>query len=143
MSQEIQFEHTFFYREVPPSPILRPALNVRIFASGGQVDLIAVLDSGAEYCLFNGTRAASLGIDLVAGQQIAMSSLGGTFPAYLHAIEVEIGGIRLRIQAAFSERHISRELLGRHTLFDQTIWGIREYRQEIYFSADPNRATTP
>jgi hypothetical protein len=137
VSQKIQFEHTFFYKEIPGYPGQRPALNVTIVAPGGQDDVIALLDSGAEYCLFNGTRAASLGIELSAGSRIEMGSLGGSFPAYLHWIEIEIGGVRFGIEAAFSERHIKREVLGRHGLFEKTIWGIREYRQEMYFSAQP------
>jgi len=71
------------------------------------------------------------------GEPITLWTLSGAVPGYLHRIGIEIDGLRFSIDAVFSLNQISRELLGRHTLFEQVTWGIRESQQEIYFSPKP------
>ncbi len=66
-----------------------------------------------------------------------MSSLGGALDGYLHPIALEIEGTRFEAEVVFSAGSISRELLGRHSVFEQMTWGLRESLQEIYFSPRP------
>jgi hypothetical protein len=101
------------------------------------VEVRVALDSGAQYCLFDGHRAGVLGIDLMEGSKIALSTLAGIIPGYLHRIVIEIEGSRFTVDAVFSLNPIPREVLGRHTLFEQVTWGVRESQQEIYFSPKP------
>jgi hypothetical protein len=104
--------------------------------SGYHVVLVT-FDPGAQYCLFDGSRAADIGIDLLEGREIALSSLGGSVKGYLHSIVLEIEGSLFNADVVFSLNPIPRELLGRHTLFEQVTWGLRESRREIYFSPRP------
>jgi len=71
------------------------------------------------------------------GHRIRLSTMGGEVPAYLHEIRIEIEEHSFRVEVAFSSGPVRRELLGRHSLFEQTIWCVRESRQEIYFSPKP------
>ena len=98
---------------------------------------MALFDIGSQYCLFNGSLALGIGISLLEGKPIVLSSLGGQVQGYLHRINVEIQGFRFAVDAVFSLNPIRRELLGRHSLFEQVTWGLRESQQEIYFSPKP------
>jgi hypothetical protein len=93
-----------------------PAVPVGLFGPGGVDDTVALFDTGSSYCLFNGTRATTLGLNLMDGRPIRIATLTGGFTAYLHEIVLEIEGHRLRVEAAFSSGPVRREVLGRHSL---------------------------
>jgi hypothetical protein len=131
LSLSIEFERIIAYDKGVP------AIYVRLIGAGGEDEALAVFDTGAQYSLFKGVRAPGLGISLLEGRRISLSSLGGTLQGYLHRIEIEIEGFRFPVDAVFSLNHIPREILGRHTLFEQVTWGLRESQQEIYFSPKP------
>jgi predicted aspartyl protease len=137
VNQTIPFEYTIPYRTLAPWFTAFPALPVTLIGPSGRDQAIAILDTGAGYCLFNGTRAGTLGLDLMEGCRIRLSTMGGEVAAYLHEIGMEIEGHSFQIEVAFSSGPVRRELLGRHTLFERTIRCIRESRQEIYFSPKP------
>lgn len=119
----VSFDHEFHYRELPGLGV-RPALAVGIIGPAGQQDTIAIIDSAAEYSLFNGVRARPIGLDLETGRQIRLGSLGGGLDARLFRITLEILGSRFDCEVAFSEQHISRELLGMNELFDRIRLGL-------------------
>lgn len=114
-----------------------PAVPVTLFGPGSEEQGLPILDTGAAHCLFNGERANRIGLDLLSGRPLRLSLLTGSLTSYLHEIVLEIEGHRFLVEAAFSSGPIRRELLGRHSLFEQTTWAIRESRQEIYFSPRP------
>ena len=131
MSRSIQFERTISYDKGVP------ATYIRLIGPDGEDEALAVFDTGAQYCLFKGGRAPGIGISLMEGRRISLSSLGGEIVGYLHRIDIEIEGSRFKVEAVFSLNYIPREILGRHTLFEQVTWGLRESQQEIYFSPKP------
>jgi hypothetical protein len=59
--------------------------------------------------LFDGRRAKSIGLDLMAGKSVPLAALSGTLPARLHAVTLEILGSRLECEVAFSECEIGRD----------------------------------
>ena len=137
MNYNIQFEHVIPYRAVPLRTGLFPALFVGLIGPGGQDDSLVILDTGAEYSIFNGSRASALGLNLLAGQRVTVSSLGGSVEGYIHPIVLEIEGSQFQTEVVFSLNRIPRELLGRSSVFRQVTWGLRESRQEMYFSPRP------
>lgn len=137
MNHNIHFEHVIPYRAVPPGTDLFPAFFVGLIGPAGQEDALVILDTGAEYSIFNGSRASALGLDLLNGQRVTLSSLGGQLTGHIHRIVLEIEGSRFNAEVLFSLNTIPRELLGRHTLFEQMRWGLRESRHEVYFSPRP------
>ena len=131
MSQEIHFEHIVAYHQDTP------AFHLKLFGPKGFNEVLVTFDTGSQYSLFDGGRAGDIGIDLLEGKEITLSSLGGAVKGYLHRVALEIEGSRFAADVVFSLNPIPRELLGRHTLFEQTTWGLRESRREIYFSPRP------
>jgi hypothetical protein len=131
LSYSFQFDHVIPYDKGAP------ATYVRLIGPGGQDEVLALLDTGSQYCLFQGVRALGLGLSLLDGRPILLSSLAGDLQGYLHRIIIEIEGALFSVDAVFSLNPIPRELLGRHTLFEQITWGLRESQQEIYFSPRP------
>ena len=133
MSPRIDFSHEFQYRELGQD-LFFPALDVTLIGpNDAEEDLIAIIDTGAKYCLFNGLRAASIGLDLTAGRREVLNSLTGQLIAWVHTVSLEILGARFQCEVAFSEQQIPRELLGRHTLFTQVRFGFREGISTGYF----------
>jgi hypothetical protein len=131
VSRSFEFEQTLPYFQGTP------AIHVRLIGPRGNEEVLALVDSGSQYCLFNGSRALGIGLQLLEGRPIVLSSLGGHVHGYLHWVEIEIQGSRFSVEAIFSLNPIQREILGRHTLFEQVTWGLRESQQEIYFSPQP------
>jgi len=132
MSPRVDFDHEFQYRDFGQDSFF-PALDVTLIGPTGEEDLIVIIDTGAKYCLFSGLRAAPIGIDLIAGRREILSGLAGKLTAWIHQVHLEILGTRFECEAAFSEQHIPRELLGRHTLFTQVRIGFREGISTGYF----------
>lgn len=131
MSPRIDFDHEFQYRYF--GNLFLPALEVTLVGPADEDDLLAIVDTGATYCLFNGVRAAAIGLELGAGRLEQLAGLAGGLMARIHAVTLEIADHRFDCEVAFSEQEIDRELLGRHTLFRQVRFGFREGMSTAYF----------
>lgn len=131
MSPRIDFEHEFQYRYF--GNLFLPALEVTLIGPVDEDELLAIVDTGATFCLFNGVRAAAIGLELSAGRLENLAGLAGGLLARIHAVTLEIAGYRFDCEVAFSEQEIERELLGRQTLFNQVRFGFREGMSLAYF----------
>ena len=131
MNHRLSFAHEFQFRYLQHD--FFPVLDVTLIGPSGEDDLIAIIDTGAKYCFFNGVRAASIGIELGAGRLEVLSGLSGPLMARIHKVDLQILGTRFQCEVAFSEQPIARELLGRHTLFNQVCLGFREGLSVGYF----------
>jgi len=136
-SFRISFDHELQYKEVPGLPSIYPALVVGLLGPSGQEDLLAIVDSGARYCFFDGRRAKSIGLDLTSGKQIKLTGLSGELRAWLHHVTLEIEGSKFDCEVAFSDGAIARELLGRSGLFSQIRLALREGQSCFYFHPAP------
>ncbi len=71
----------YLKRSDPPDPnapwISRPILPVRLFNGGNHLDFLALVDSGADYSLFNVEIATALGIDLSSARSFKTFGIGG------------------------------------------------------------------
>lgn len=135
----ISFSHHFRYRLIPrvSSSLLFPALPIGLIGPRGQEDLLAIVDTGAAYSLFDGNRAAAIGLDLMSGIPIRLGGLAGSLLARLHRVTLEIFGSWFDCEVAFSEQQIERELLGRHQLFNMARFAFREGISLGYFHPEP------
>lgn len=133
------FDNEFQYRSLPglDPAMLFPALPVGLIGPGGAEDLLALVDTGATYSLFNGKRAKSIGLDLLHGKPIQLAGLSGALPARLHRVTLEILSCRIDCEVALSESEIRRELLGRYQLFSRVRFGFREGLSAGYFHPQP------
>jgi len=135
MSYQIDFLHELQYRDLGHG--FFPVLDLTVIGPTNAVDLLAVIDTGAQYSLFNGARAALIGLDLTAGKRVILGGLAGRMIAWLHQVDLEILGARFRCEVAFSEQPIPRELLGRHTVFKQIRIAFREGTSCVYLDPSP------
>jgi len=120
----------------PPTPF--PMVSVKLIGHHGQMaDTYALLDSGADSCLFHANWAKAIGLDLYAGRY---DNLGGIDPksrleVYYHRISLIIGTMKVRCDVAFSKdmgEDMNDQLVGRHIVFNQMRFAIRQKALSVY-----------
>jgi hypothetical protein len=145
----LEFLYCRTYKLLPDSRGLRfvdtPVIQVILSKDNHKSNpIFAIVDSGAEHCLFSFSIGTFLGIDVFAGEEIRLGSLGAVEPmkAYLHNVEMEVltyeeeDGVpwRFSTRVAFSTSNIPRNILGREGFFKHAHVGFVEMEQKIYLS---------
>ena len=83
--------------------ILKPLIPVVLRFQGRKVKLFALVDSGADACLFPRGVADDLGIDVREGTRIDFTGIGGMPAAfYFHEVEILFGEHQVRTRVGFS-----------------------------------------
>src|SRR3970040_1155120 len=103
----------FKYRKIPdlghPSKkwVSRPYLTVSLCHGTSHKDVLCLIDSGADYCLFHSSIADELGIDMRAGweKKFGGISAGEPVQAYMHTISMQIQGFAemFQFEAGFAD----------------------------------------
>jgi len=132
------------YRTSDGPDITRPIIRVLMHnprdVHATSIACEALVDSGADFCVFSGEIADLLGIDITAGQQQLVSGVvaGESRPVYFHAIEIIVGpyghALRLPIWAGFMPdlANNGHGLLGRHGFFSGlTFVKFRDHDAEL------------
>jgi len=97
--------------------IYRPIIRISIKYQS-ELDLLAYLDSGSDFCLFPAEVGELIGIDSKSGIASSVTGVGGQeCPVYYHSVEIAIGGHKKKIKAGFGE-FITIPLLGQIGFFD-------------------------
>jgi predicted aspartyl protease len=114
------------------SPNIEVTLTVR--SSEKSYNFRAVVDTGADYCVFQPDIAEVLGIELAAGSEISIgNAAGSTFKAYGHEVELEYCGIRFSTMVYFADvPQFRRNLLGRVGWLDQFRIAIVHHDSSLY-----------
>ncbi|MBU0534073.1 MAG: retropepsin-like domain-containing protein [Candidatus Omnitrophica bacterium] len=82
--------------------IIKPLIPIRLRYQKNFVDIYALIDSGADDCLFNAEIGAKLGIDITSGEENSYRGITGQSTiAYFHKIEIEVGGWKHPCYAGF------------------------------------------
>lgn len=116
----------FPYIKVPtvdPSKkwISRPIISVMLIGSKRSVIVDALIDSGADKCLFHSDLAEEIGLDLQKGKQEIFSGITGKqITAFNHKINLQILGIHEKIEliAGFADAPGVFAILGQEGFFD-------------------------
>lgn len=120
----------FKYKKIPLNQklplfgfsILRPIIPVHLFGSGDKINYEVLLDSGADTCIFDGSIGELLGLDVASGTPIQFSGVQNAKAgrAYLHDVDLSIGGHKISIPGIFSFDLSSRGygILGQKGFFD-------------------------
>jgi hypothetical protein len=103
--------------------------------SSASVEAVAELDSGAEYSLYDGLLASTIGLDLLNGKEFVFGLAdGSSFSArILPVVIVEDSLGRFPLGLRFSIGPIRRNILGRD-FFDLVQIGFREHHSEVYLT---------
>lgn len=131
MSESIDFEEAYFY-DVTKVGISIP-VSLRI---GDEFEgLLANVDTGSTYCIFERLHGEALGIDIESGLPIEMGTVTGSFRAYGHEMTMNILGIESIATVYFAESELfDRNVLGRIGWLDQLKLGIVEHDGKLLLS---------
>jgi len=98
--------------------IYYPIVPLKLIHHGLELITDALIDSGANVSVFQGSISDYFGIDLFKGERIFLQGIGGRIAAYRHYIDIEIGDFSFRSIIAFSTEMIPHvNILGRHDFF--------------------------
>lgn len=115
--------------------ILRPVIPVDITAGNITAGYAALIDSGADFCIFDGEFGEVLGLDVRAGKRLPFGGVQAheSSQAYLHEITLAVGGIQSRTVVGFSYDIAPRGygLLGQKGFFDVFVVQFDLLKEEI------------
>ncbi len=115
--------------------ILRPIIPIRIVGQNNAIKYNVLVDSGADFCIFDAEIGEYLGINVRSGTEITfggIQSLGGA-KAYIHRINMEVGGHPFRAEVGFSYdiAKSGHGILGQKGFFDLFIVKFDLQKTEI------------
>ena len=104
------------------SHILKPIIPIGIASKDGSFDYNALIDSGADFSIFDSQIAQVLGLDLESGIPVSFGGVqdAGIAKAYLHEITLIVGGNKYKTLVGFSD-DIAKHgfaILGQKGFFD-------------------------
>src|SRR5947209_455072 len=96
--------HTFKYQTIGRSKLPRPFIPLTLRYHHRSVKTKALVDSGADFCLFDGQLLDLLApdVDLNTLEKISLSGVGGTATGYVTHIEIGVDNSFFSIPAVFS-----------------------------------------
>lgn len=121
-------------------PVIPITLYNPISSVAPSVGYHALVDSGADFCVFSAEIADMLHIDIETGERHAMSGAlaGDGRPVYFHPIDITVGpygsALRIPIWAGFMQdlRGTGYGVLGRHSFFNGlTFIKFRDHLSEL------------
>ena len=75
--------------------VLRPVIPIKVKCQEKEITYHALIDSGADFCIFHAQIGESIGINIKEGKKLKFFGVtGGKQEAYFHHILIEIGGTR-------------------------------------------------
>lgn len=115
--------------------ILKPIVPVQITAGREVIRYAALIDSGADFCIFDGQIGEYLGLDVRAGRREVFGGIQerGGAEAFLHNISISIGGWKYGIDAGFSYDIAQHGfgILGQKGFFDLFVVKFDLLKEEI------------
>jgi len=114
-----------------------PLVSIRLATNRKHETIWALIDSGADCCVFSAEIADLLDIDLTTGRELPLSGfVGGDSPAWLHQINLTLAGYPgININAAFTNSDKPElSILGQAGFFDNFQIRFQRYKDliEIY-----------
>lgn len=83
--------------------LLRPVIQIDFETKDGGFGYLALIDSGADYCLFHGSIGEQLGLDVKKGKALAFYGTSGKQQiAYFHKIRFSVAGKEIETLVGFS-----------------------------------------
>ena len=113
----------------------KPAVRAILMCAGKAAACEAYIDSGATVCLFQRELADDLGLHLLSGERVRLSTLTGPISAYGHEVTLQCGELSFETTVYFSAEYgLPRNLLGKFGFLQQTRFGLVDYDEQIYLS---------
>ena len=97
-----------------------------------QVEVYALIDSGATTSIFRPEVAEELDLEIEKGEEIYLTGVGGRIKGYLHRLKIEVAGKQFTCPIIFSyEYTVSLTLLGREGFFRNFIIVFDEKKKRV------------
>jgi hypothetical protein len=97
--------------------------------------LVANIDTGASFCIFQREYAEAIGIAVESGLRQIVLTATGPFETFGHELEISCLGKRHSAMVYFAmQRAFNRNVLGRRGWIDHYRLGIIDYDQTLYLS---------
>ncbi|HSP62935.1 MAG TPA: retropepsin-like aspartic protease [Pyrinomonadaceae bacterium] len=108
-------------------------LQVTLFNGTKRQQIVCLVDSGADECLFHASIARSLGIDVESGRYKEFDGIAGGIEAYIHPVEIQIQDFaeQVKIEAGFTESEGVHAILGQAGFFENFRICFARYRRRI------------
>jgi predicted aspartyl protease len=137
----------FPYQRVPSADpnaswVLMPLLKVRLSYNGKNININALVDSGAASSLFHSSIATALGLDLTSGiKQEFFGISGHSVEAYFHLVKFQIIGsaVEQEIAIGFTDSDGVGALLGQSDFFQRHQVKFERYKEQMEIKAVSNR----
>lgn len=114
--------------------ILRPVIPIEISHKNETVNYEVLVDSGADYCIFDAQVADVLSIDIKEGEKHEVAGITGEIkPLYFYPVNIKVGGWSYKINAGFL-RKIGRYgygVVGQKGFFDIFVVKFDLFKEEI------------
>jgi len=100
--------------------VLRPIIPIRLINGNECIDTDALIDSGADDCIFWGEFGDAIELNVVEGKECEYRGLGGQkIKVYFHNVTLEVGGYRYDCYMGFSYETAFKEgILGQNGFFN-------------------------
>ena len=128
----------FKYKRIT-SECIRPIIPVRLKYNGRSVSYEALIDSGADMCVFPAEIGELVGIDIKKGAVGDLTGvIGNAEKIYYHTIDIELGGNATQVVAGFSySKNISSfGLLGQSGVF--SVYTIKFMYRKGFIDIEPD-----
>ncbi len=98
----MQFPYKKF-KSADGTELLKPIIPIGLLLNGKLIRYEALIDSGADFNIFNAEIGELLGLNVRAGKRKEFSGIiGKPFEVYFHNLTLEVGGWQCKIIAGFS-----------------------------------------
>ncbi|NYZ76301.1 retroviral-like aspartic protease [Candidatus Micrarchaeota archaeon] len=140
----ITFRYKKINRPAPLEPIHAPAIPITLIGRKEKLDVIALVDSGADVSAISKDLADILGVDL-AGKQEEVVGIGGKVPSVRTRIDASIRNAHerytftLNVMVVLDEKIEFGILLGRRDFFENFDVTFRENEEKIILKKVPPR----
>jgi hypothetical protein len=132
MKFEYRKEPTFWDTSTPW--ILRPIIDVQLSYQKENLQVGAIIDSGADCSVFSAVAARALGIDLQQGEHRQFFGVSEVpIDVYFHPIQFSIAGHKkaVEMEVGFTESSRVVGILGQRDFFEQYKVTFERYRECI------------
>ena len=84
--------------------VSRPVIPIQLIKGQDRVKCFAMIDSGADYCIFQASLGEIIGLAIESGKLDHFGGISGQkqLTAYFHNIQIEVGGHEFDCWAGFS-----------------------------------------
>ena len=95
--------------------------------------MLAKVDTGAAYCIFERRYGEELGLDVESGRAQRFRTMAGSFVAYEHEVTIQTLGVEFSAGVFFAQdTAFARNFLGRSGWLDRVRVGIVDYDRLLF-----------